>query len=91
MGADGDSPRRPESGTVRRVGRVLVIDDEFLVAESLRRVLADEFRSQLLIPPQSLATDNAAMIGIAGWQKFAASGGNDLRFGPQPDLRLTFS
>lgn len=28
---------------MRRVGRVLVVDDEFLVAESLRRVLADEF------------------------------------------------
>lgn len=53
--------------------------------------LAGEFGSQLLIPPQSLATDNAAMIGIAGWQKFAAGGGDDMRFGPQPDLRLTFS
>lgn len=55
------------------------------------RDLADEFGSQLLIPPQSLATDNAAMIGIAGWQKFDARGGDDLRFGPQPDLRLTFA
>jgi N6-L-threonylcarbamoyladenine synthase len=50
--------------------------------------LADEFGSALLIPPQSLATDNAAMIGIAGWQKFATHGGGDLRFGPEPDLRL---
>jgi len=24
------------------------------------------------------------MIGIAGWQKFAAGGGDDMRFGPQP-------
>jgi N6-L-threonylcarbamoyladenine synthase len=55
------------------------------------QALADEFGSQLLIPPQSLATDNAAMIGIAGWQKFAAGGGDDPRFGPQPDLRLTFA
>jgi N6-L-threonylcarbamoyladenine synthase len=55
------------------------------------RALADEFSSTLLIPPQSLATDNAAMIGIAGWQKLAAHGGDDMRFGPQPDLRLTFS
>ena len=30
------------------------------------RDVADEFGSRLLIPPQSLATDNAAMIGIAG-------------------------
>jgi N6-L-threonylcarbamoyladenine synthase len=55
------------------------------------RAIADEFGTQLLIPPQSLATDNAAMIGIAGWQKFAQTGGDDMRFGPQPDLRLTFT
>jgi N6-L-threonylcarbamoyladenine synthase len=53
--------------------------------------LADEFGSRLLIPPQALATDNAAMIGIAAWQKFAEVGGSDPRFGPEPDLRLTFS
>jgi N6-L-threonylcarbamoyladenine synthase len=52
------------------------------------QAVADEFNSALLIPPQSLATDNAAMIGIAGWQKFARQGGSDPRFGPQPDLRL---
>jgi N6-L-threonylcarbamoyladenine synthase len=55
------------------------------------QVLADEFGTRLLIPPQSLATDNAAMIGIAGWQKFAARGGDGMWFGPQPDRRLTFS
>jgi N6-L-threonylcarbamoyladenine synthase len=55
------------------------------------QAIADEFGSQLLIPPQRLATDNAAMIGIAGWQKFAAGGGDALSFGPQPDLRLQFS
>jgi N6-L-threonylcarbamoyladenine synthase len=52
------------------------------------QAVADEFGATLLIPPQSLATDNAAMIGIAGWQKFAAQGGSDPHFGPQPDLRL---
>jgi N6-L-threonylcarbamoyladenine synthase len=55
------------------------------------QAVADEFGARLLIPPQSMATDNAAMIGIAGWQKLAAGGGSDLSFGPQPDLRLTFS
>jgi N6-L-threonylcarbamoyladenine synthase len=54
------------------------------------QALADEFNSQLLIPPQSLATDNAAMIGIAGWQKFVSQGGDAMGFGPQPDLRLRF-
>jgi N6-L-threonylcarbamoyladenine synthase len=53
--------------------------------------LVDEFGARLLIPPQSLATDNAAMIGIAGWQKLKAHGPSGMRFGPQPDLRLVFS
>jgi N6-L-threonylcarbamoyladenine synthase len=54
------------------------------------RALADEFGCQLLIPPQSLATDNAAMIGVAGWQKLRAFGPSGPAFGPEPDLRLTF-
>jgi N6-L-threonylcarbamoyladenine synthase len=53
--------------------------------------LASEFGCRLLIPPQSLATDNAAMIGIAGWQKFSARGGDVPTFGPEPDLRLVFA
>jgi N6-L-threonylcarbamoyladenine synthase len=54
------------------------------------QALADEFRTQLLIPPQSMATDNAAMIGVAGWHKLAAVGPSDSAFGPEPDLRLRF-
>lgn len=53
--------------------------------------LADEFGSALLIPPQSMATDNAAMIGVAGWQRLAAQGASDPHFGPEPDLRLIYS
>jgi N6-L-threonylcarbamoyladenine synthase len=53
--------------------------------------LASEFNCHLLIPPQSLATDNAAMIGIAGWQKFDERGGDVPTFGPEPDLRLVFA
>ncbi len=53
--------------------------------------LADQFGSTLLIPPQSSATDNAAMIGVAGWQRFASDGGSDPHFGPEPDLRLRCS
>jgi tRNA A37 threonylcarbamoyltransferase TsaD len=52
--------------------------------------VADTYGARLLIPPPALATDNAAMIGIAGWQKLGASGPSDLAFGPQPDLRLAF-
>jgi N6-L-threonylcarbamoyladenine synthase len=55
------------------------------------QVLADEFGTRLLIPPQSMATDNAAMIGVAAWQKLAAVGPSAPSFGPEPDLRLRFS
>ena len=53
--------------------------------------LADEFGATLLIPPQAMATDNAAMIGVAGWHKLATSGPSPRGFGPEPDLRLRFS
>jgi N6-L-threonylcarbamoyladenine synthase len=55
------------------------------------QALADEFGAVLLIPPQAMATDNAAMIGVAAWQKLAAAGPSDPSFGPEPDLRLRFS
>ncbi|HVB90473.1 MAG TPA: tRNA (adenosine(37)-N6)-threonylcarbamoyltransferase complex transferase subunit TsaD [Acidimicrobiales bacterium] len=54
------------------------------------QALVDAFGARLLIPPQAMATDNAAMIGIAGWQKLAALGASRMDFGPEPDLRLTF-
>jgi N6-L-threonylcarbamoyladenine synthase len=55
--------------------------------------LATRTGSRLLLPPQRLATDNAAMIGVAGWLKLAASRGtgDDLGFGPVPSLPLTWS
>jgi N6-L-threonylcarbamoyladenine synthase len=53
--------------------------------------LADEFGATLLIPPQLMATDNAAMIGVAGWQKLAVAGPSEPSFGPEPDLRLRFA
>jgi N6-L-threonylcarbamoyladenine synthase len=55
------------------------------------QTLADEFGTRLLIPPQVMATDNAAMIGIAGWQRLSSIGPIDPSFGPQPDLRLRFA
>ncbi len=50
-----------------------------------------EFGTRLLIPPQKMATDNAAMIGVAAWHKLAAVGPSAPSFGPEPDLRLQFS
>jgi N6-L-threonylcarbamoyladenine synthase len=55
------------------------------------QTLADEFGTRLLIPPQAMATDNAAMIGVAGWHKLAAVGPSGSAFGPEPDLRLRFA
>ena len=52
------------------------------------QALADEFGTRLLIPPQAMATDNAAMIGVAGWHRLAVDGPSDPDFGPEPDLRL---
>jgi len=55
------------------------------------QALTDEFGATLLIPPQALATDNAAMIGVAAWHALAAAGPSPDSFGPEPDLRLRFA
>ena len=55
------------------------------------QALADEYGARLLIPPPALATDNAAMIGVAGWHALAAEGPSRPGFGPEPDLRLCFA
>ena len=51
-----DGHPRTTSGTTQRVARVLIVDDEPLVADSLRLVLADEFDvSSTTDPTEALA------------------------------------
>ena len=51
------------------------------------QVLADEFGTRLLIPPHAMATDNAAMIGVAGWHKLKLRASALLRARAGPALR----
>jgi N6-L-threonylcarbamoyladenine synthase len=60
------------------------------VLRARAQALADEFGATLLIPAPAMATDNAAMIGVAGWHRLTTAGASDPAFGPEPDLRLRF-
>ncbi len=55
--------------------------------------LAAETGSRVLLPPQKMATDNAAMIGLAGWLRLSARDGegDGLGFGPLPSLPLSWA
>jgi CheY-like chemotaxis protein len=54
--SSSNRPPRNASGTVPRQARVLVVDDERLVAESFRRILSDEFTvTAITQPEQALA------------------------------------
>jgi CheY-like chemotaxis protein len=50
--SSSDRPPRTASGTVPRRARVLVVDDEKLVAESFRRILSDEFTVTAITQPE---------------------------------------
>ncbi|MFV0259978.1 MAG: tRNA (adenosine(37)-N6)-threonylcarbamoyltransferase complex transferase subunit TsaD [Acidimicrobiales bacterium] len=43
---------------------------------------------ELMVPPQAYATDNAAMIGAAGWYYLDTFGPSDPGFGAEPSLRF---
>lgn len=59
-----DPASRTASGTVPRRARVLVVDDELLVAESLRMVLSDEFTVTALTNPVH------ALAGVSAGESF---------------------
>ena len=46
------------------------------------------FGIPVFVPPLSLSTDNAAMIGAAGLRKFARDGGGDIDFNAEASLPL---
>jgi CheY-like chemotaxis protein len=62
--SSSDPPPRTASGTVPRRARVLVVDDEPLVAESLQRILSDEFTVMATTQPDQ------ALAGIASGESF---------------------
>jgi CheY-like chemotaxis protein len=64
MSSSSEPPSRTASGTLPRRARVLVVDDESLVAESLRLVLSDEFVVSATTQPES------ALAGIASGESF---------------------
>jgi N6-L-threonylcarbamoyladenine synthase len=55
------------------------------------RMLAAEAGCTLLLPSQKVATDNAAMIGVAGWALLQSRGPDPLDFGPDPNLAVAWS
>jgi N6-L-threonylcarbamoyladenine synthase len=73
---------RPESVVV--VGGVAA--SPILRARLREEVMSEE--DGLILPPLRYATDNAAMIGAAGWWRFLGGGASDGEFGPAPRLRL---
>ncbi|HEY4349439.1 MAG TPA: tRNA (adenosine(37)-N6)-threonylcarbamoyltransferase complex transferase subunit TsaD [Gaiellaceae bacterium] len=54
----------------------------------LRARLQEQFGPSLILPSLKYATDNAAMIGAAGWTTYRARGATTGDLGPMPNLRF---
>ncbi len=75
-----------------RIGaRSMIVGGGVAANEPLRAALAERaaaLGAELVIPSPSLCTDNAAMIGAAGSQRFLAGERAGLDLGASPSLRL---